>query len=89
LSSGEEFNLSAGHRVMAMVTSARHQPWPLDVPVRDLGEAGLPAPSVIRMKLFTLDHRFVAGRIGSLSRQDRSALRQSLNRLFPALDKSA
>jgi mRNA interferase MazF len=31
-----------GHHVLAMITSATHRRWPLDVPVGDLGDAGLP-----------------------------------------------
>lgn len=89
LSSDEAFNRPAGHSVMAMVTSARHTPWPLDVPILDQAAAGLPAPSVVRMKLFTLDHRFIAGRAGTLSKRDRAALTFSLSRLFPALNDVA
>ena len=52
---------------MAMITSASHTPWPLDVPIVDLASAGLPAPSIIRFKLFTLDHRLVRGKLGQLA----------------------
>src|SRR5215213_7822666 len=31
-----------------MITSARHSPWPDDIPIDDLALAGLPKPSVIR-----------------------------------------
>ena len=53
------FGNLVGHSVMAMITSAANAPWPLDITIKDLKTAGLPAPSVVRMKLFTLDHRFV------------------------------
>ncbi len=55
-----------GHSILAMVTSAANPSWPLDVPVIDLEAAGLPKPSVVRMKVFTLDDRLVlrvAGRL--------------------------
>ncbi len=58
LSSHAAFGRKAGHSVMAMITSAQNPAWPLDVPISDLNAAGLPAPSVVRMKHFTLDHRF-------------------------------
>ena len=62
LSSEKTFNSTIGHSVMAMITSAKNKPWPLDVEIKNLGKAGLPAESVIRMKLFTLDHRFIHNR---------------------------
>jgi mRNA interferase MazF len=33
---GDAFNRPAGHSVMAMITSAAHAPWPLDVAIGDL-----------------------------------------------------
>ena len=69
-----------GHRVLAMVTSARHRRWPLDVPVGDLETAGLPAPSVVRMKLFTLDDRLIERRVGALDPADAAAVRAALAR---------
>ena len=71
LSDAARFNAPAGHSVMAMITSAANPPWPLDRPVTDLSAAGLPAPSKVRFKLFTLDHRLVRGELGGLSPQDR------------------
>ncbi len=38
-----------GHSVPAMIMSAGHRRWPLDVPLADLSAAGLPAPSVGRL----------------------------------------
>ena len=32
ISARAAFNRAAGHSVMAMITSASHAPWPLDVP---------------------------------------------------------
>lgn len=74
LSSATSFGSKAGHSVMAMITSAKNPSWPLDVAVSDLAGAGLPAPSVVRMKLFTLDHRFVINRLGKLSDRDSKAV---------------
>ncbi|MEW5710508.1 MAG: type II toxin-antitoxin system PemK/MazF family toxin [Pseudomonadota bacterium] len=82
LSDREVFNDPVGHSVMAMITSAKNPPWPLDVRLADLASAGLPAPSVVRMKLFTLDHRFVVRKLGALAQVDRRAVRRSLERAF-------
>jgi mRNA interferase MazF len=83
LSDGAAFNRPARHSIMAMITSAEHAPWPLDVAIDDLETAGLPAPSIIRCKLFTLDHRLVRGRLGRLAQKDRSRVQKAIRRLLP------
>jgi mRNA interferase MazF len=80
----EAFAERIGHSVLAMVTSARNPSWPLDVPLRGQAEAGLGAPSVVRMKLFTLDHRFILRTIGRLNEDDRQAVGASLAALLGA-----
>lgn len=82
LSDAEAFNTPAGHSVMAMITSAAHPPWPLDCPIEDLGAAGLPAPSKVRFKLFTLDHRLVRGQLGRLGAADGARALETLQRLL-------
>jgi mRNA interferase MazF len=72
------FGRKAGHSIMAMITSANNPPWPLDVAIADLDAAGLPAASVVRMKLFTLDHRFILDKRGKLSTKDRKAVSTAL-----------
>ena len=82
LSSAKNFNDKVRHTVMAMVTSATNPSWALDVPIRNLAAAGLPAPSVVRMKLFTLDHKFILRRAGKLAAQDQGAVRSALDKLL-------
>lgn len=82
LSGADAFNTPAGHFVMAMITSSANPPWPLDCPIRDLGAAGLPVPSLVRFKLFTLDHRLVRGELGRLSAADAKRIRAALTQLF-------
>jgi mRNA interferase MazF len=82
LSRSEAFNTPAGHAVMAMITSAGHTPWPLDCPITDLDTAGLPAPSLVRFKLFTLDHRLIRGRLGKLTPADGKRVRAALFELL-------
>ena len=69
---------------MAMITSQSNAPWPLDCPLCDLATAGLPAPSKVRFKLFTLDHRLVRGELGKLSAADQQVVRAGLAQLFGA-----
>lgn len=82
LSDPAAFNTPAGHSVMAMITSQANAPWPLDCTLTDLAAAGLPAPSKVRFKLFTLDHRLVKGEIGRLSPADVAVVRAGLASLL-------
>ncbi len=82
LSRRDTFGRKAEHSVMAMITSAKNPPWPLDVHISDLEAAGLPAASVVRMKLFTLDHRFVLAKRGKLADKDRKAVSKALAALL-------
>ena len=54
----------------------------MDVEITDLDAASLPVESLVRMKLFTLDHRLVLRRIGRLSREDVRSVKNNLARLF-------
>ncbi len=80
--SNAAFNKRSGHSVMAMITSAGNTTWPLDVKIGNLKVAGLPAASVVRMKLFTLDVQFVLQKAGRLSKADQAYVEQSLAALL-------
>lgn len=82
LSTAADFNTSAGHAVMAMITADANAPWPLDCPIADLAAAGLPAPSKVRFKLFTLDLRLVRGALGELSATDSQDVQAKLSKLL-------
>ena len=82
LSVSASFNRRTNHAVLAMITSPGDSSWPLDVPISDLDAAGLISPSVVRMKLFTLDDRFVLRKAGTLATNDRDAVCRTLARMF-------
>lgn len=82
LSNASRFNTPAGHSVMAMITTAANPPWPLDCDIADLTTAGLPSPSKVRFKLFTLDHRLVRGELGKLSAEDQGLVHKALAQLL-------
>lgn len=71
-----------GHSICAMVTSAKNQPWPLDCSITDLKIAGLPAPSVVRMKIFSLDNRLIHSKAGVLSKTDALSVAQKLSKVL-------
>lgn len=80
LSDAAEFD--AGHTVMAMITSRDNTHWPLDVVIHDGVAAGLNAPSMVRMKLFTLDNRLILRKAGALAAKDAKAVAGSLRKLL-------
>jgi mRNA interferase MazF len=73
---------------MAMITSAKNSAWPLDVEIKELKLAGLPSPSIVRMKLFTIDHRLVLSTIGALSDDDSIKVRSALQKLLDSESKT-
>lgn len=84
LSSAKQFNAKVGLSVMAMITSLKshRDHWSVDIIIKDLELAGLPVPSIVRFKLFTLDHRLILGRLGNLSEIDRDKVRQNLKNIL-------
>jgi mRNA interferase MazF len=85
LSQTSNFGNKIGHSVLAMITSKKNAPWPLDCEIMNKEESGLTAPSVVRMKLFTLDNRFIIRKIGQLSDDDQKMVKQSLSQIFDYL----
>jgi mRNA interferase MazF len=85
LSQTANFGNKIGHSVLAMVTSKKNAPWPLDSEIINKKQSGLTAPSVVRMKLFTLDNRFIIKKIGHFSDSDQQMVKQSLSQIFDYL----
>lgn len=84
ISSEKYFNGKIGMSIMAMITSIkpRHDLWPSDILIKDLQSSGLPVPSIVRFKLFTLDHRLIKGKLGLLSNIDIQAVQKMLNNVL-------
>ncbi len=82
LSDAVAFNAPMGHSVMAMITTATHPPWALDVPISNLKAAGLKVPSIVRMKLFTVDHSLIVKQVGKLAAAEQMKVEQALRKLF-------
>ena len=85
LSQHSNFGNKIGHSVLAMITSKKNAPWPLDCEIMSKKQSGLTAASVVRMKLFTLDNRFIIRKIGHLSDNDQKKVKQSLSKIFDYL----
>ena len=80
--SSSSFNQASQHSVLAMITSAEQSAWLGDHVIADLETAGLPTECVIRLKLFTLDHRLVIRKAGGLSSPDQKKLRAAWKSLL-------
>jgi mRNA interferase MazF len=85
LSQSTNFGEKIGHSVLAMITSRKNESWPLDSVIQNKKQSGLTAPSVVRMKLFTLDNRLILRKIGHLSKKDQDQVKQNLSHLFDYL----
>ena len=70
------FQQETQHVILTMITSAKHSSWPMDIDIEDLNNAGLPIPSVIRLKIFTLDERLLMGHLGVLDNKTKQILQK-------------
>jgi len=86
--SATEFNRH-GYSVLAMITSASHPPWPGDTRLENLKGAGLTTSSLVRLKLFTLDNRFIIRRLGEVAASDRVAVVAAVRKSIPVLASQA
>ena len=77
VSDATAFNKATGKSVMAMITTASHPCWSLDVPILDLKSAGLKAKSIVRMKL-----ALVVKKIGKLATKDSNNVKNALQSLL-------
>jgi mRNA interferase MazF len=73
--SSSPFNQASQHSILAMITLAEQSAWLGDHVIADLETAGLPTECVVRLKLFTLDHRLVIRKAGALGMPDQKKLR--------------
>ena len=80
--SGEAFFQDTGQVICAMITTAKRSRWQSDVILTGWLDAGLPVPSKVRMKIFTLDGRMVIKKLGCLSEPDVDAVARSFQTVF-------
>jgi len=64
------FNRSHSQAICAMITTASNTRWPSDIEIRDLAKAGLRFPSVVRLKIFTIQTDRLGLVVGHLSGAD-------------------
>ncbi|HEY4113305.1 MAG TPA: type II toxin-antitoxin system PemK/MazF family toxin [Rhizomicrobium sp.] len=76
------WNAPHGQTLFAMVTTAGRSHWPSDIAIGNLPACGLSHVSFVRFKLFTLDNRLIARRIGTLANADRQSVRRAMRLLL-------
>lgn len=72
-------NAAGGTTLLAMITTASGGLRADDTPLADPGAAGLKTPSLLPLKLFTIDNRLIARQIGQLSPADRKSARRAVS----------
>ncbi len=76
--SGQSFNEANGSTLVAMITSTTQSTWPSDVPIRDLGSAGLKIACKVRWRLTTVPNDLIIRVMGEVTGEDRLACERQL-----------
>ncbi len=77
-----DYQINTGHLVLLMITSAKNSNWNNDIIIDDINKAGLPTASVVRLKIFSIDERFIIKQLGILFEKDRQNIIQQLNNIL-------
>ena len=78
--SSSEYQSNYNHCILAMITSAKQTSWQDDIVIENLQTAGLPSPSKIRLKIFSLDCDLILGKLGYLAGEDKEAILRKLKK---------
>jgi mRNA interferase MazF len=76
--SSRSFGEASGQSILGMITSAARSAWPNDIVIADLQTAGMPHPSIIRFKLFTLPNDLILRQLGHLHPKDLVDLKKAM-----------
>ena len=80
--SQEDYQQHNHHCILTMITSAKQSEWKHDIRINNLESTGLPGPSLIRFKLFTLDERLILRILGELSKEDQKSVEKVLKTIL-------
>ncbi len=75
-----DYALNSNHYILIMITSGKQSRWVDDIQISDLESAGLPVPSKIRFKIFSLNERLIIGKLGELNDKDKIKLARVLSK---------
>ena len=77
-----DFNIK-GLVILSMITTAEKTSHSFDMLIRNLVTTGLPLPSVVRWKIFSLDLPLIKKKIGYLSKTDGVECKKILQTILP------
>lgn len=80
--STRSFSTASGQSILGMITTATRSDWLGDVAIADMEAAGIPHPSVIRFKLFTLPNDLILRQLGRLTPVDQASLKAGMAQIF-------
>ena len=76
--SSPQYLIATNHYILLMITSAKQSSWKNDIEISNLQKSGLPSPSKIRFKMFSLDYSIIISKIGCLDIQDTNIVKKNL-----------
>ena len=80
--SSQIYGQTTDHLILVMITTAKDSRWHNDVEIQDFQACQLPALSKIRFKIFTLDRRFIVGKVGVLDINTINMVKVRLKEVF-------
>jgi mRNA interferase MazF len=72
--SSSDYQTNYNHCILTMITSAKQTNWHDDIMITNLQAAGLPSPSKIRLKIFSLDSDLIIDKLGNLGEVDKNSI---------------
>ena len=76
--SSSDYQVNHNHCILAMITSAKQSNWIDDIDITNIIIAGIPSPSKIRFKIFSLDVCLILGKLGFLTDEDKQNFQRQL-----------
>lgn len=80
--SNKDYQIKTNHLILTMITSAKNSSWYNDFVIKELESTGLKTDCVIRYKVFSLDERIILKKIGSISENEKSEIKENFLKLI-------
>ena len=78
----KEFSIQNSHYLGAMITSSNQEKWFGDIDISLSPVSGLSVDSKVRFKIFTLDERIIKKKIGTLSKENITQVKESISKIL-------
>ncbi len=74
----KNYQIKTNHLILAMITSAKNSDWESDLQIKEIEPTGLKTDCVIRYKIFSLDERIILKRVGAISENEKTDVKEKL-----------